>query len=202
MTGSSENSGKKRRTGVRLNRISTRTGDDGTTALGDGTRLPKHHPRIAAYGTIDELSSFLGVALAAGLEQPHAGWIRSIQNDLFDVGSDLCVPGEAGEKLRITSRYTERLDELMDEQNADLEPLASFLLPGGTTAAAWMHVARTVCRRAEREVSLLLDQEPAGVNREVMRYLNRLSDLLFVFGRVLNDGGRADVLWTPGESGS
>ena len=186
---------------VRLNRISTRTGDDGTTGLGDGTRLPKHHARIASYGTIDELSSFLGVAVAQGLGDPHATWIREIQNDLFDLGSDLCVPGEMGDKLRITPEYTARLDALLDEQNELLEPLDSFCLPGGTLGSAWMHVGRTVCRRAEREVSALIAEEPEGaVNHEVMRYLNRLSDLLFVFGRVLNDHGKGDVKWVPGRN--
>jgi len=189
----------KKKAVVRLNRISTKTGDDGTTGLGDGSRLPKHHARIAAYGTIDELSSMLGVAIAAGIEDPHAAWLRGIQNDLFDLGSDLCVPGEMGDKLRITPDYTERLDALLDEQNDLLEPLNSFCLPGGTTGSAWMHVGRTVCRRAEREVSFLIAESPEGtVNREVMRYLNRLSDLLFVFGRVLNDGGKADIKWVPG----
>lgn len=189
----------KKKAVVRLNRISTKTGDDGTTGLGDGSRLPKHHARIAAYGTIDELSSYLGVAIAQGLEEPHRSWIQGIQNDLFDLGSDLCVPGEMGDKLRITADYTERLDELLDEQNELLEPLNSFCLPGGTLGSAWMHVGRTVCRRAEREVSELIATEPEGtVNREVMRYLNRLSDLLFVFGRVLNDGGKADIKWVPG----
>ncbi|MCA8979214.1 MAG: cob(I)yrinic acid a,c-diamide adenosyltransferase [Planctomycetes bacterium] len=189
----------KQKAVVRLNRISTKTGDDGTTGLGDGSRLPKHHPRIAAYGTLDELSSMLGVAIAAGVSDPHATWLRGIQNDLFDLGSDLCVPGEMGDKLRITADYTARLDALLDEQNELLEPLDSFCLPGGTLGSAWMHVARTVCRRAEREVSALIEHEPEGaVNREVMRYLNRLSDLLFVFGRVLNDGGKADIKWVPG----
>lgn len=189
----------KKKAVVRLNRISTKTGDDGTTGLGDGSRLPKHHPRIAAYGTIDELSSMLGVAIASGVGDPHASWIRSIQNDLFDLGSDLCVPGEMGDKLRITPDYAARLDALLDEQNELLVPLDSFCLPGGTLGSAWMHVGRTVCRRAEREVTALIAQEPEGtVNREVLRYLNRLSDLLFVFGRVLNDGGKADIKWVPG----
>jgi len=141
----------------------------------------------------------LGVAIAQGLADPHAAWIRGIQNDLFDLGSDLCVPGEAGAKLRVTPDYTERLDGLLDQQNALIEPLNSFCLPGGTMGSSWMHVGRTVCRRAEREVSKLLAEEPEGsVNIEVLRYLNRLSDLLFVFGRVLNDGGKSDIAWVPG----
>ncbi len=193
----------KKKAVVRLTRIYTKSGDAGATGLGDGTRLPKHHPRIASYGTIDELSSFLGLAIAQGLAEPFATWIREIQNDLFDLGSDLCVPGEMGDKLRITSDYTDRLERLLDEQNEQLEPLDSFCLPGGTLGSAWMHVGRTVCRRAEREVSALMASEPEGaVNGEVLRYLNRLSDLLFVLGRVLNDGGRADIRWVPGKGRS
>jgi len=196
---------------VRLDRITTRTGDDGTTGLGDGARLAKHHPRIAAYGTIDELSSVLGLCRAHGLAEPFEGWVRALQNDLFDVGADLCVPGGgdadaaggAGRALRVGARYTERLERVLDEVNEDLQPLKSFVLPGGRPAAAWMHLARTVCRRAERHVSELLelDGERERVNPEVLRYLNRLSDLLFVFARALNDGGAADVLWEPGRGG-
>jgi len=185
---------------VHLSRIYTRSGDDGDTGLGDGSRLPKHHERIAAYGTIDELSSVIGLALAHGLEDPYAAWLRELQNDLFDVGSDLCVPGAADESPRIDAAYTKRLEEIIDEVNEGLEPLNSFLLPGGTPAAAWMHLARCVCRRAERHASALVaDPAEAGrVNLETLRYLNRLSDLLFVLGRDLNDGGKADVAWQPG----
>jgi len=184
---------------VHLNRIYTRAGDDGTTALGDGTRLPKHHPRVAAYGTVDETSSVLGLALVSGVSGAHAERLRAAQNDLFDVGSDLCVPGEAGERLRLTPEYTARLERWIDEANAALAPLASFVLPGGTPAAAWLHLARTVCRRAERLVTELAEQEGAGrVNPEVVRYLNRLSDWLFVLARVENGGGADDVLWRPG----
>ena len=140
---------------VRLNRIYTRTGDDGTTALGDGTRLPKHHLRIASYGTVDELSAVLGLAAAEGLAdgtEEQRAWVRSIQNDLLDVGADLCLPGspgDKGDKLRITPRYVERLEQLLDQVNDGLDPLTSFVLPGGTKAAAWLHLGRTVCRRAE-----------------------------------------------------
>ena len=184
---------------VHLNRIYTRVGDDGSTALGDGSRLPKHHARVAAYGTVDETSSALGLALTHGLAEPVAGRVRAIQNDLFDVGSDLCVPGAAGEKLRLTPGYTARLEGWIDEVNADLAPLDSFVLPGGTPAAAWLHFARTVCRRAERHVTELAAAEgEERVNPEVVRYLNRLSDLLFVLARAANDGGRGDVLWKPG----
>jgi cob(I)alamin adenosyltransferase len=171
---------------VRLNRIYTKTGDDGTTALGDGTRLPKHHLRIEAYGTVDELSSLLGLALVQGqVPEPLALVLRRIQNELFDVGADLCVPGAAGDKLRITSNYTTHL-----------------VLPGGHPAAAWLHVARTVCRRAERNVTALASfpEEAERINPEVIRYLNRLSDLLFVFARSANDDGKLDVLWKPGAS--
>ena len=184
---------------VHLNRIYTRAGDDGSTALGDGTRLPKHHVRVAAYGTVDETSSVLGLALANGVAGVHAERLRAVQNDLFDVGSDLCVPGEAGERLRLTAEYTLRLERWIDEANAALQPLASFVLPGGTPAAAWLHLARTVCRRAERLVTELAAEEgPGRVNPEVVRYLNRLSDYLFVLARTENGGGEDDVLWRPG----
>jgi cob(I)alamin adenosyltransferase len=190
---------------VRLNRIYTRTGDDGTTGLGDGTRLPKHHLRIAGYGTVDELSAVLGLALAhlaqiAGTEQ-RVALLRELQNDLFDVGADLCLPGVSGEKLRITPPYVERLEHHLDRVNESLEPLASFILPGGRPLAAWLHLARTVCRRAERIVTELAtrEDEAGRVNPEVVRYLNRLSDLLFVLARDANDGGTADVLWKPGQ---
>lgn len=182
---------------VRLNRIYTKTGDDGTTALGDGTRLPKHHPRIEAYGTVDELSSVIGLALVQGLPAPWQERVTAIQNDLFDVGSDLCVPGEAGAKLRLGKRYVDRIEGYIDELNRELEPLSSFILPGGSGAAAWLHLARTVCRRAERLV-VELSADQGEVNPEVIRYLNRLSDFLFCLARTCNDGGKSDVLWEPG----
>jgi cob(I)alamin adenosyltransferase len=187
---------------VRLNRIYTKTGDDGTTGLGSGERVPKHHLRIAAYGTVDELSSVLGMLVAEGGDEAFLKRIRAIQNDLFDVGADLCVPGEGGEKLRIRPVYTERLEAIIDELNERLRPLTTFVLPGGTKAASWLHVGRTVCRRAERLVSELAarEDEAGRVNHEVLRYLNRLSDLLFVMARVANDDGALDVLWKPGES--
>ena len=183
---------------VRLNRIYTRTGDDGTTGLGDGSRLPKHHVRIAAYGTVDELSAVLGLVAAHGLEEPHRTRLAQVQNELLDVGADLCVPGEGGERLRIAPEYTRRLEQWLDETNERLPALTSFVLPGGRPQAARLHVARTVCRRAERLVSELAAAEPGGVNPEVLRYLNRLSDLLFVLARAVNDGGALDVLWKPG----
>ncbi len=185
---------------VRLNRIYTRTGDDGTTGLGTGERLPKHHLRIAAYGTVDELSSTLGLLVAEGLEGVILERVRAIQNDLFDVGADLCMPGEGGDKLRIQPLYIERLEKWIDEVNEGLEPLTSFVLPGGTKAAAWLHVGRTVCRRAERLVSELAAVEAGRVNAEVLHYLNRLSDLLFVLARQANENGALDVLWSPGKT--
>jgi cob(I)alamin adenosyltransferase len=185
---------------VRLNRIYTKTGDDGSTGLGDGTRVPKHHERIAAYGTVDELSSVLGLLTANGLDEPANGWVRAIQNELFDVGADLCIPGGKQPTLRVNAAYVERLEHRLDELNARLEPLTSFVLPGGTPQAAWFHLARTVCRRAERCVSALMadEAERGRVNPEVLRYLNRLSDLLFVMARVANFDGKLDVLWKPG----
>lgn len=195
---------------VYLSKIYTRTGDDGMTQLGDGSSLPKHHARVASYGTSDELSSILGLAIAemsaesttGETSAAQVGWLQNIQNDLFDVGSDLCVPGEAGEKLRITAKYVTRVEGWIDEINAALEPLNSFILPGGTKAAAWLHLARTTCRRAERSVSELMAAEEQGrVNPVVLQYLNRLSDLFFVMARAANDGGKADVLWVPGQNG-
>jgi len=183
---------------VHLSRIYTRTGDDGTTGLGDGARRKKHDLRIAAYGTVDEANSAIGVALVQPLEPRLAEKLRALQNELFDVGSDLCVPGPAGEKLRILPGYVERLERWIDEENARLAPLRSFVLPGGTSAAAHLHLARTIVRRAERLVSELGEKERGEVNPEVLKYLNRLSDLLFVLARVANDEGRADVLWQPG----
>ena len=185
---------------VRLSRIYTKTGDDGTTALGDGARVEKHHVRIQSYGTVDELSAVLGLLLTESIDSPLHERVRAIQNDLFDVGSDLSVPGEAGDRLRITDGYTTRLEGWIDEANADLEPLNSFVLPGGTRVAAWLHLSRTVCRRAERLVTELAWIEPDQVNAAVVRYLNRLSDLLFVWARATNDDGNGDVLWQPGQN--
>lgn len=187
---------------VYLNRIYTKTGDDGTTGLGDGTRLPKTHPRIVAYGGVDELNSVLGMALSAGLPAPMPERLAAIQNDLFDLGADLCVP-ESPEPpenppLRVTEEQVERLENWIDEANEHLEPLRSFVLPGGTKAAAHLHVARAVCRRVEINVLQLAEFEE--INSLVNVYLNRLSDLLFVLARVANDNGAADVLWVPGKN--
>jgi cob(I)alamin adenosyltransferase len=187
---------------VYLSRIYTRTGDQGDTALGDGTRVPKDHPRVAAYGGVDELNAVLGLLGALRPEPAEAELLRGIQNDLFDVGADLCVPpppGEAaGARLRVRPEQSARLEAAIDRLNAGLAPLSSFVLPGGQPAAAWCHLARTVCRRAERDVVTLARAEP--VNPEVVVYLNRLSDLLFVLARVYNNNGRDDILWQPGKS--
>jgi cob(I)alamin adenosyltransferase len=186
---------------VHLTRIYTKTGDDGTTALGDMSRVRKTDARLAAYADVDELNSALGVVLALGApDDDVAAVLRAVQNDLFDVGADLCtpvVPEPEYPPLRVTPDYTARLEQHCDSFNGRLEKLSSFILPGGTPAAALLHVARTVARRAERSVWVLLEtEEPERVNREPVLYLNRLSDLLFILSRVANPGG--DVLWQPG----
>src|SRR5437870_3977533 len=184
---------------VYLSRIYTKTGDAGDTALGDGSRVPKDHPRVTAYGTVDELNAVLGVFLAQVPESGIVDLIRGVQNDLFDVGADLCLPIKDGDKaLRVRAEQAERLEKAIDGFNERLQPLKSFVLPGGTPAAAWCHVARTVCRRAERDVVTLARDET--VNPQVVVYLNRLSDLLFVLARACNRDGRDDVLWVPGQN--
>ncbi|MFM9126643.1 MAG: cob(I)yrinic acid a,c-diamide adenosyltransferase, partial [Solirubrobacterales bacterium] len=176
-----------------LTKIYTRLGDEGETHLGDMSRVPKTDPRIEAYGTVDELNAQIGVALTVdGLPGPYADWLRHGQNDLFDVGADLSVPGgDGGDRLRVLPEQVEWLEERCDEVNDGLEPLKSFVLPGGTPAAAQLHVCRTVCRRAERRTL-----EVEGANSEVLRYLNRLSDLLFILSRGANAGD--EPLWEPG----
>lgn len=188
---------------VFLSRIYTKSGDQGETGLGDGSRAPKDHPRVVAYGSVDELNAVLGILLSLQALTPEISeLIRSIQNDLFDVGADLCVPSSAdetpGQKLRVRAEQATRLESAIDRLNADLTPLMSFILPGGTQAAAWCHLARTVCRRAERDVVSLTHGEP--INPQIVIYLNRLSDFLFVLARVSNDHGQGDVLWVPGKS--
>lgn len=191
---------------VILNKIYTRTGDGGTTALGSGTRVPKTHARIAAYGTVDETNATIGVARLALTpdDGPVEAMLGRIQNDLFDLGADLCVPDTGEpleyEPLRVSAQQVQRLEAEIDELNGALEPLRSFVLPGGTEAAARLHVARTVCRRAEREMAALAAYEDETVSEAAMQYINRLSDLLFVASRYVNDKGQADVLWTPGEN--
>jgi cob(I)alamin adenosyltransferase len=187
---------------VYLSRIYTKTGDRGETALGDGRRVAKDHPRVAAYGCVDEVNAILGLLLADNNQVPEPELLRGIQNDLFDVGADLCLPQAAEEKpgnhLRVQSAQAERLEQAIDRLNAGLKPLTSFVLPGGRPAAAWCHLARTVCRRAERDVVTLARSEP--VNPQVIVYLNRLSDLLFVLARCCNSNGQEDVLWVPGKT--
>jgi cob(I)alamin adenosyltransferase len=186
---------------VYLSRIYTKTGDHGETSLGDGTRVPKDHLRVAAFGDIDELNAVLGLLLLELAEEQPL--LRSIQNDLFDVNADLCVPPAADEQpgkvLRVRPEQTTRLEGEIDRLNARLQPLKSFVLPGGSRAAAWCHLARTVCRRAERTVVTLARTET--INPQVITYVNRLSDLLFVLGRICNRDGQDDVLWVPGGSG-
>jgi cob(I)alamin adenosyltransferase len=187
---------------VYLSRIYTKTGDTGETALGDGSRVPKDHPRVAAYGSVDELNAVLGLLLAENSGVSEADLLRAIQNDLFDVGADLCLPQSLEEKpgqhLRVQPVQAERLEQAIDRLNARLKPLTSFVLPGGQSPAAWCHLARTVCRRAEREVVSLARNE--AVNPQVVVYLNRLSDLLFVLARSYNGNGTDDRLWMPGKT--
>lgn len=188
---------------VVLNRIYTRTGDDGTTALGTGERRKKHDLRIAAYGTIDELNACLGIArLHTTGEADVDAMLARIQNDLFDLGADLAVPKRDGraERLRVVSGQVERLERDIDTLNARLEPLTSFVLPGGTPGAAYLHVARTICRRAERVIVELASRPGEPVSEAAIRYMNRLSDFLFVAGRAANHNGAGDVLWVPGQN--
>lgn len=180
---------------VVLNRIYTKTGDDGETALGNGARVAKHSIRVIAYGTVDELNATLGLARLHAEGEADLALAR-IQNDLFDLGADLCVPGEAAGRLRVTLAQCLRLEAELAAMNAELPPLRSFVLPGGTPAAAAAHLARTLARRAERSVVALAAAEP--LNPETVRYLNRLSDHLFVLSRRLNGNGAGDVLWVPG----
>ncbi len=184
---------------MKLDKIYTRTGDEGKTSLGDGSRLPKFHLRVTAYGSIDEANSVLGVAMLHVADQEVVKLLRHIQNDMFDVGADLCQPEKPGAQkapLRIVEEQVEWMEKQIDHFNADLAPLTSFVLPGGSPASAYMHLARTVTRRAERDVARLFAEEP--VNPAVLRYVNRLSDLLFVLARYLNDKGKEDVRWQPG----
>ncbi len=186
---------------VVLNKIYTKTGDDGETALGDGSRVAKHSMRVTAYGTVDELNATLGIARLEADDEIGAHLAR-IQNDLFDLGADLCTPNieKDAERpypvLRIVEAQVTRLEKEIDKMNADLEPLRSFILPGGTALSAHLHMCRTVCRRAERNCVELATME--AVNPMAVKYLNRLSDWFFVAGRVANEGGKADILWTPG----
>ena len=187
---------------VRLTRIYTRGGDSGETSLGDGSRVPKHALRVAAYGTVDEANAAIGIArlhVVAGPDPAADAMLGAIQNDLFDLGADLCTPEDgrrAAGALRIAAAQVERIEHEIDAMNASLLPLDSFILPGGSPAAAYLHLARTITRRAERLVGELAASE--RVNPEALKYLNRLSDHLFVLGRRVNDNGAGDVLWVPG----
>jgi cob(I)alamin adenosyltransferase len=179
--------------GYRLSRIYTRTGDKGTTGLGDGTRVDKDSLRVEAYGTVDELNSLVGLLVSYQVPDVIAGQLTDIEHDLFDIGGELSIPGHRV----VTDKQVQRLEEFLDTLNADLEPLEEFILPGGTTSAAVCHLARTVCRRAERRIVTLAREET--VNSASLRYLNRLSDLLFVLARSLNRAaGVKDVLWKRG----
>ena len=187
---------------VRLNRIYTRTGDDGTTGLVDGSRLPKHHARMEAIGAVDETNSAIGLAAVALPGDPIADTLRRVQNDLFDLGADLATPLGEGEDfapsemvLRMVESQTAWLESAIDDATGNLEPLTSFILPGGSEAAARLHVARASARRAERSVVAMAAEVP--VNPAASAYINRLSDLLFVLARLANDGGSDDVMWVP-----
>ena len=191
---------------VKLNKIYTKTGDAGTTGLGTGERVSKTSPRIAAYGTVDETNSAIGM-VRVHLGTGHPGLdakLERIQNDLFDLGADLCVP-DRGEKpefepLRIADSQVERLEHEIDEMNSELKPLKSFVLPGGAAAAAALHMARTISRRAEREMVALAAEPNEPVSSAALKYINRLSDFLFVASRYVNDRGKSDVLWVPGQN--
>ncbi len=187
---------------VKLTRIYTKGGDKGKTALGSGQRVAKHHPRVAAYGTVDEANAAVGLARLHSEALPDRTIdeiLGRVQNDLFDLGADLATPEVENPEyppLRITAPQVERLEREIDQLNAELAPLNSFVLPGGSPAAAYLHLARTVARRAEREITALAEAE--AINPEAIRYINRLSDLLFVMSRHVNDKGARDVLWVPG----
>jgi cob(I)alamin adenosyltransferase len=190
---------------VKLNKIYTRTGDDGSTGLGSGERRKKYDLRVAAYGTLDEANAAIGIARlhTAGDETLDAALSR-IQNDLFDVGADLCTPGKGrgpdGARLTVTQAQVDWLESEIDRLNDELAPLKSFVLPGGSPAAAYLHLARTICRRAERLIAELKDKPGESVGAEVLQYVNRLSDFLFVAGRYANGKGARDVLWQPGQN--
>jgi cob(I)alamin adenosyltransferase len=190
---------------VVLNKIYTRTGDDGTTALGTGERRKKYDLRIAAYGTLDETNAAIGIARLHTANEPDLDVaLARIQNDLFDVGADLCTPGRGrgpgGARLTVTDKQVAWLEAEIDRLNAELAPLRSFVLPGGGALATYLHLARTICRRAERLAAELKDKAGESVTPEVLKYLNRLSDYLFVAGRYANAKGAGDVLWKPGEN--
>jgi cob(I)alamin adenosyltransferase len=188
---------------VVLNRIYTRSGDDGTTALGSGERRPKHDLRIASYGTVDETNAAIGVArLHLKDVRELDAMLAMIQNDLFDLGADLSLPQREGkaERLRVVASQVERLERDIDSMNEKLAPLTSFVLPGGTPGAAYLHLARTICRRAERMMVELASRPDEPVSEAAISYMNRLSDFLFVASRAANGNGAGDVLWVPGQN--
>lgn len=192
---------------VRLTKIYTRTGDDGSTGLADGSRRPKNDPRIAAYGTVDEANAVLGLALLT-LDAPVRDIIARLQNDLFDLGADLATPlpaslsdeepEEPAPALRIIAAQVARLEAEIDDLNASLSPLTSFILPGGTAAAGYLHLARTILRRAEREMITIMTERDEKISDPARQFINRASDLLFVAARMANNGGKSDILWIPG----
>ncbi|MEK9926282.1 MAG: cob(I)yrinic acid a,c-diamide adenosyltransferase [Alphaproteobacteria bacterium] len=186
---------------VKLNKIYTRTGDAGETSLVNGMRVSKHARRPSAFGEVDEVNSVIGLARLSCTDEAATfadDMLGRIQNDLFDLGADLATPENGEPALRITEEQVKRLESEIDTMNADLQPLNSFILPGGSPASAWLHLARTVARRAERQMTELASEEV--VNDAAMRYINRLSDHLFVLARKLNENGRTDILWRPGEN--
>ncbi|HEY7245735.1 MAG TPA: cob(I)yrinic acid a,c-diamide adenosyltransferase [Xanthobacteraceae bacterium] len=187
---------------VVLNRIYTRTGDDGTTAIGSGERRKKYDLRVCAYGTLDELNAAIGLVRVHNSDAGLDDLLARIQNDVFDVEADLCLSekGPGGARMTVTDAQVEWLERQIDRYNADLAPLRSFILPGGRPAGAYLHLARTICRRAERIMVELDDKSSEGVSRAALKYVNRLSDLLFVIGRYANDKGGCDVLWRPGQN--
>jgi cob(I)alamin adenosyltransferase len=190
---------------VKLNKIYTRTGDDGSTGLGSGERRKKYDLRVAAYGTLDEANAAIGIArLHTEGDVTFDAALSRIQNDLFDVGADLCTPGKGrgpdGARLTVTQVQVDWLESEIDRLNDDLAPLKSFVLPGGSPAAAYLHLARTICRRAERLIAELKDKRGESVGDEVLKYVNRLSDFLFVASRYANGKGARDVLWQPGQN--
>jgi len=190
---------------VKLNKIYTRTGDDGSTGLGSGERRKKYDLRVAAYGTLDEANAAIGIArLHTSGDATLDAALSRIQNDLFDVGADLTTPGKGkgpgGARLTVTQAQVAWLEDEIDRLNAELAPLKSFVLPGGSAAAAYLHLARTICRRAERLIAELKDRPNESVGAEVLQYVNRLSDFLFVAGRYANGKGARDVLWQPGQN--
>jgi len=192
---------------VVLNRIYTRSGDDGTTSLGSGERRKKYDLRVAAYGTLDEVNAALGIVRLHTSDDPMLdAMLLRIQNDVFDVEADLCIldgskgKGPGGAKLNVTGKQVEWIEQQIDVLNEDLAPLRSFILPGGTPAASYLHLARTICRRAERLMIELRDQPGEEVTPEAIQYVNRLSDFLFVAGRHANEKGAKDILWQPGQN--